>query len=130
MWRVAATIGALALFGAPASAQPLSQDQEARDVRCLMAVVTASGVLMQQEDPRMKTLALMTGMSALYYLGRLEGRIPDNLLADRIKREVATMDSAQLKAEALRCGKEVEAVGERMKVLGVDLQAVAARPGV
>lgn len=109
--RLSALTAAAALIAAgPAFAQaPGSVDA---DIQCL-GVLT---FIANNEDAAMRTAGI-AGVS--YYLGRLEARDID--YAARLESTMRGMTEEQARQTGMRCGNEISAAGDRMRVIGDDM---------
>lgn len=83
----------------------------AGDVRCLLAAVT------MMTSPN-NTIRAAAATSALYYLGRLDGREPGVDLEKRLSEESHRMSSDDLAAESKRCGQELSARARVISSIG------------
>lgn len=95
---------------------PTASAQEAAirdDIRCLMLM----GAVTQAQNQQMAG-----AMGVAYYLGRLEGRLPPAALESRILAEAQSIRPEDLKADAPRCGGEMQAIGRRFQDLGKKIQ--------
>ena len=107
-------------FGA-ASTGARAQDASAGDVRCLVVgLYTASG-----NDADQRTAGMM--MTA-YYLGRLDGRMPDLDLKTRLADEVRKLTTAQLQAEGARCSADMTTRAKAMDALAGILASQGGAP--
>lgn len=89
----------------------LSSSSDARteaDFRCYAATLVLAG--MNADDPEVTNAAAMI---AFYYLGRLEGRVPD---VDWVSRGIKAGDAQSdlLLAELPRCAGEFEAKSQEL----------------
>jgi hypothetical protein len=85
----------LILFSIPIRAQ---DSDSIAHVRCVViALKLAAMPTATQQSAGM--------MAFLYYIGRLEGRVPRLDVEDLIVREVSTMTAADYSSEAQRCGQ-------------------------
>jgi hypothetical protein len=60
-------------------------------------------------------------MLAIYYLGRLDGRVPDSQVKQLIETEAKKMNPPEFRANAVRCGKALTARGQEIQEIGADL---------
>ena len=97
--------------GNPALADPVTDD-----VRCFVLTLQ----MMQSQN----STEMMAGMMAhSYYLGRIDGRVPDLDLEERVIAELPNMTKPDFfRAEAMRCGQEMAARGQAEKAIGEDLK--------
>lgn len=115
MSLIAALAAGLALSVSPADLLDLKPEDRA-DLQCLtVTVVTIGG----SEDPEIKT-ALASG--ATYYYGRLQGRTPGTDWLKRLEQYIRTEPLAELEANRLRCGQEMQTVGQAFIAMGADMQ--------
>lgn len=94
------------------SAQPAAADGDlAHDVRCLTVL---SAVAASAEDAETKNGATLL---TTYFIGRIDGRMPEADLAPMVKKEVKALESADLEALIVACSNEVQArMGEIEKM--------------
>jgi hypothetical protein len=112
----AAALGALAAVSvAPRGAQaaPVPNARLDESVRCF--VVTS--MLMNMDDPQIKSVGQM---GSLYFMGRLDGALPDKDLEDRLFTLSQTLNPAELKQDVAHCG-------EVLKARGAVIQGISAR---
>jgi hypothetical protein len=81
------------------------------DVRCFISAVS----LLQSPNNDVRAAA---ASSALYYLGKLDGREPGIDLEQVMLAEARKMRSTQLRAETEACGKELSARGAAINAIG------------
>jgi hypothetical protein len=99
------------------STEARAQDVETiADVRCVIVGV----LLVQKADPAQRTAGSMLSM---YYIGRLDGRVPKLDLEELILKEGGTMTNADFGAEAKRCGETLAARGQEITRIGQDIVA-------
>jgi hypothetical protein len=84
------------------------------DVRCVIVAIQIGKM------PGAAQQAAAT-MTALYYLGRLDGRSPKLDLEDLIAKEAVKMTSADFRSEAVRCGNALAEKGDVLQRIGNDL---------
>lgn len=101
----------------PAYAQAPQGDTIA-DVRCVIVGMKLGG----SGNSTQQTAGMMT---ALYYIGRIDGREPALDMEVLLTKEFVKMTAADLSREASRCGshltekgKEITKIGEHMTELG------------
>ena len=112
MKKLGAAAAAL-LFLAAAAPAP---DAETRaDIRCFIAVSS----LMESEDEAMRQAG---SMASQYYLGRIDGRVPDLDLESAVAAELP-IDQAALQALMQSCGAELEKRGQEVVAVGKRLTA-------
>lgn len=87
----------------------------AGDVRCLLAAVT------MMTSPN-NTIRAAAATSALYYLGRLDGREPGVDLEKLLSEESHRMSPDDLAAESKRCGQELSARARVVSSIGQRLE--------
>jgi hypothetical protein len=105
-----AAVAALSLAGAARAQTTPNRD----DVRCLvvsMAVLELGGQTGQSAGM----------MSALYFLGRLDGREPDLDLENSLIDEISAMKPADVRVEAVRCGGQLAMRGKILQNVGQHL---------
>jgi hypothetical protein len=97
--------------GRPALADPITDD-----VRCFVLTLQ----MMESQNATEKMAALMAHS---YYLGKIDGRMPDIDLEERVIAELAYMSKPDFfRAEATRCGREMTARGQAEKAMGEDMK--------
>ena len=109
----------LLLFGCCLPAAAIAPESTA-DVRCLISAVS----LLQSPNNSVRAAA---AASALYYLGRLDGREPGLDLQEIILAEAGKMTSTQLRVETEACGKELSARGAAIDSIGRKLAVASPR---
>lgn len=109
----AAALAAALLFGGGAAAQ---ETETSNDLKCVAVISVAAS---QQSDP---TATMAAGMGVLYFLGRIEGRVPGFDVENGLRIEAGKLTGAKVKSELIRCagvlkskGEELQAVGRSMK---------------
>lgn len=97
------------------SMQASAQDAETiADIRCLIVGVKLAGMA----DPAQR----LTGtMASLYYVGRLDGRVPTLDIEDLIIKEIAVMTTSDYGSEAKRCGASITDKGQEITRIGNDM---------
>jgi hypothetical protein len=104
-------VGALTL----ASAQTRAQEAETiADVRC----VVVGTRLAQMADPTQRSAGMMLSM---YYIGRLDGRVPKLDLEELLIKELSMMTTSDYGSEAKRCGGALQTRGQEIARIGKDL---------
>jgi hypothetical protein len=103
---------AIPLFSAKSHAD---DTDNTADVRCLMVMLV---VLAKAPGATEQTAAIT---SAMYYLGRLDGRSPKLSLEDALAAEGAKMTPADFRSEAVRCGTTITERGKQIQGMGKDL---------
>ena len=113
----AITLAVQLLAGGAASAQP--QDATSQDLTCMVVTMMFAS---QTTDPAMQQGA--TGGMA-YYMGKLKGRDPNLDLKARFVAEANALvaNPVRLKAEASRCGADMQTWGAETKEIGEALKA-------
>src|SRR5690348_7528152 len=97
------------------STEARAQDAETiADVRCVIVGV----LLVQKADPTQRSAGSMLSM---YYIGRLDGRVPKLDLEELIIKEGSTMTNSDFSAEAKRCGATLSARGQEITQIGKDI---------
>ena len=81
------------------------------DARCLIVAVS----LLQSPN---NTTRAAAASSALYYLGRLDGREPDVDLQKLVQDEVKKLSPEDIQSEAQRCGHFLSARGKVVSDIG------------
>ena len=106
-----AVTGALVL----SSAQAQAPDAETTaDIRCVVVGMRLAGMT--------DSTARSSGdMTALYYLGRLEGRAPKLDIESLMVEQISKMTSSDYSSEAQRCGKGLTAKGKQITQIGKDM---------
>jgi hypothetical protein len=104
-------LGALALCSAQARAQ--DADTTA-DVRC---VIVGTRLLQQPGATEQSAGAMLT----MYYIGRLDGRVPKLDLEEALIKEASIMTGSDYAAEAKRCGASLTAKGQEITRIGKDM---------
>jgi hypothetical protein len=99
----------------PPPTSPVPQDAATNDIRCLIV----DGSTAQAADAENKP-ALMS--SALYYLGKLSGKMPADLQA-RVAAEQAGLTGAMFAAESVRCEKEYQPRLAAIATLGAQVNS-------
>jgi hypothetical protein len=103
--------GVLAL----SSVQGRAQDaQTIADVRCVVVGLKATAMANSPQQG----VGMMVG---LYYIGRLDGRVPKLDIEDLIIKELSKMTASDYKAEAKRCGDSLAAKGHQITQIGNDM---------
>lgn len=98
-----------------ASAQVRAEDDTTiADVRCVVVGLRLSN----DADARQRSAGLMT---TLYYMGRLDGRVPALDLEAALLKEINTMTASDYVSEGMRCGAALSARGEQVTQIGKDL---------
>jgi len=116
-WTGVAALAAVAIF---AGSRASADDPATSDLRCLIAIGSASGAGDVSED--LKPLLLFGSM---FYLGKLEGRAPDLDLENRIADEAQNMTADDMKNDLVRCADELRTESVEMKSIAGRLTARA-----
>lgn len=91
-----------------------SNQQVTSDVRCVVVGLR----MMQMTAPQQRGAGTMV---TLYYLGRLDSRVPEAEGDGLIESEAEKMTAAEFRANAVRCGKAFSLRGKAIQKIGVDL---------
>jgi len=103
--------GALTL----SSAQAPAQDPETiADVRCLIVGMKFVGMT----DPTQQSAGMMLSM---YYIGRLDGRVPKLDIEELMIKQISAMTTADYGSEAKRCGASLTDKGQEITRIGKDM---------
>lgn len=95
-------------------------DQESiADARCM---IVASRMVTTQDAQQRGAGTLV----AMFYLGRLDARNGYTELRRLILEEAKRMSAADLRSEAMRCGKAVEEQGRRLSLINGEVSPEAA----
>lgn len=112
MGKFALACAALALsLIQPALAQSIPETQ---DIRCVVISIRMLGSGNDTE----KSAALV---AVMYFLGKLDGRSPGLDLEKAIISQVDAMKPDDAKAEAVRCGTEMQERGKSLETIGTAL---------
>jgi hypothetical protein len=121
---------ALALGALPAAAAPTrppatvaasGEATTATDLRCLFV----SGALAQSDDPDLKNIGTL---SLFYFWGRIEGRLPDGEIAQRLIDEAKKMTPEDIKAQAQTCANMSKAASQHLSDISDALQKALGPP--
>jgi hypothetical protein len=104
-------LGALTLSAAQARAQDA---ETTADVRCVIV-----GIRLYQQPGTSEQSA--GAMLSMYYLGRLDGRVPKLDLEEALIKEAGIMADSDYGAEAKRCGASLTDKGQEMVRIGKDI---------
>ena len=85
------------------------------DIRCIVAAISSMNIV---KDTAMKG---SLQVSALYYLGRLDGREPTLDLEKSLLNELSKMNAKDVGAEDQRCGKQLASRGQAFANIGKDI---------
>jgi hypothetical protein len=103
--------GALTL----SSGQATAQDAETiADVRCIIVGMRFAGMV----DPTQQSAGMML---SLYYIGRLDGRVPKLDIEELMIKEVSKMTTSDYGSEAKRCGASLTDKGQEITRIGKDI---------
>jgi hypothetical protein len=92
-----------------------AQDSETiDDVRCVVVGLKMGGT----EDASQQSAALML---TLYYIGRIDGRVPKLDFETLLAKETVKMTPTEFKNEAKRCGGHLSLKGEQITKIGKDM---------
>lgn len=104
------------LLGAAA----VPDDQAVSDARCVVVAMHMATL----NAPQQRSTGVML---AIYYLGRLDGRSPQADTEKLIEAEAGKMTPAELRSDAVQCGKVLTAKGQEMTRIGADLSGEGSR---
>ncbi|MGO9133575.1 MAG: hypothetical protein ACLP8A_05935 [Methylovirgula sp.] len=112
---------AAAIAGAPMFASKALADDPATtaDLRCLVVGLRFAG----SPTENLKQAGLI---ETLYYLGRLDSRIPNLDLEGQVGTLLTKMNEQDFKTEAQRCGLLLSQRGQALQTMGKDLSAKGA----
>lgn len=88
--------------------------QVASDVRCVVVGLRMMRMTTSQQQGA-------GTMVTLYYLGRLDSRMPEAEADGLIESEAEKMTAAEFRANAVRCGKAFALRGKEIQKIGTDL---------
>lgn len=95
--------------------QASAQDVETiADVRCLVVGFK----LAENVDAALRSAGMML---SIYYIGRLDGRVPSLDIEDLLIKEVTTMTPTDYGSEAKRCGASLADKGQEITRIGKDM---------
>lgn len=96
-----------------------AQDAETLgDLRCIAVISIAAG---QQTDP---AAVMSAGMGILYFMGRIEGRVPGFNVENGLRVEVGKLTSAGVTTELVRCGGALTSKGKELQAIGRSMQSM------
>jgi hypothetical protein len=108
-------LGALAGALTLVSAKALAQDAETiADVRCVIVGIRFAGMA----DAAQHSAGMMLSM---YYIGRLDGRVPKLDIEELMIKEISAMTESDYGSEAKRCGGSLTAKGQEVTRIGKDI---------
>ena len=116
MWKVTAAAVLAGLFAGGGASAADSLDG---DLNCLMVSFLIAG------DAKPE-LAQAGQMQAIYYAGKLDGRLSETAIEQRIAALAPTITDAWIRENAARCGGLLMAKGQELVRIGDRLQATAA----
>lgn len=90
------------------------------DARCVVVAMHMATL----NTPQQRSTGVML---AIYYLGRLDGRAPRADTESLIEKEAGKMTPAELRSDAVLCGKALTAKGQEMTRIGADLSGKGSR---
>ena len=91
-----------------------TEEATVKDVRCLLTSMYTS----QLNDAKFRAAGMV---SALYWMGKIDGRAPDLDLEASLLKEIKALKPDELREEAMRCGTEMRERSAKMKKIGEDL---------
>lgn len=92
--------------------QAKAQDAETTaDVRCIAVGIRVPASLQQSTGT----------MVVLYFLGRLDGRVPKLDLEDLLTKEISRMTATDYVSEAVRCGGALTLRGQQLVQIGKNM---------
>jgi hypothetical protein len=97
----------------PGSAVPLDA-ATTNDLRCAIVYMQ----MISSQDTKINTAGYI---GLMYWMGRLDGRAPNLDLENRIMAELPEMTPDVIRAEAQRCGAEMQVRGKALTEIGNDL---------
>jgi hypothetical protein len=103
--------GALTLLSTQA---PAEDAETISDVRCVIVGMKFAGM----SDPTQQSAGLML---SLYYVGRLDGRVPKLNIEELMIKEISTMTTSDYGSEAKRCGASLTEKGQEISRIGKDM---------
>lgn len=112
--RGAAILTGVAMLIGVGGAARATDRQVVADVKCVVVGLR----MMQMTAPQQQGAGTMI---ALYYLGRLDSRVPDAEADELIESEAEKMAAAEFHANAVRCGKVFALRGEKIQKISADL---------
>ena len=109
------SLAALVAILTLSSTHARAQDAETiADVHC----VIVGAVLAGKTDTTQRAAGSLV---AMYYIGRLDGRVPKLDLEELMIKESKAMTSSDFAAEAKRCGATLTARGQELTKIGKDM---------
>lgn len=116
----AAILAGVAMFIGVSGAVRAADQQVVADVRCVVVGLR----MMQMTAPQQQGAGTMI---ALYYLGRLDSRVPDAEADGLIESEAEKMAAAEFRANAVLCGKGFALRGKEVQKISADLSRKTRR---
>lgn len=110
----AAILAGVAMFVCANGAARATDREVVADVKCVVVGLRMMQMTAQQQQGA-------GTMVALYYLGRLDSRVPDAEADGLIESEAEKMAAAEFRANAVRCGKGLALRGKEIQKVGADL---------
>ena len=90
-----------------------TKSDDTADIRCLIVIGQ-----MSEQNKEFENFAII---SAMYYIGRLDGRSSKIDMEEAVVEQASLMKPADFVAEAKRCGDELTVKGKEFDVLGGNL---------
>ena len=112
--HVMAALLCLVLASWPLAKAGAADRETLADVRCVLVAMR----MVTTQAPQQRAAGMMV---AMYYLGRLDGHAPGADIERLIKAEVWKSTSAELKADAVRCGQALQRKGHELQKIGAQL---------
>ena len=91
-----------------------SDESLSANVRCVVVALH----LISSQVPQQREMGMM---AAMYYFGRLDGQSPHANIEHLIANAAAQMTSADLKSDAVRCGRSLQVKGQQITKIGIDI---------
>jgi hypothetical protein len=110
----AAVLTGVAMSIAMSGAARATDRRVVADVKCVVVGLRMMQMTAQQQQGA-------GTMVALYYLGRLDSRVPDSEADGLIESEAEKMDAVDFRANAVRCGKGLALRGREIQKISADL---------
>jgi len=110
----------LGFAGVGANAQPAPSASQ--DIRCLLLATHLSG---RATKPEVKTVMSMT---SAYYLGRVNGRVPDSELEARTRAEAKALVGTNAAQQMQACVTDMQNRARVMQGIGRRLSPAAKQP--
>lgn len=110
----AAILANVAMFVGAGGAARATDHQVVADVKCVVVGLRMMQMTAQQQQGA-------GTMVALYYLGRLDSRVPDAEAGGLIESEAEKMSAAEFRAGAVWCGKGLALRGKEIQKISADL---------